>query len=601
MFYNQSEKQREVLEEVKGYFRYADSHPMILSWRKKAIEDFGFYDGTKQWPEHVLEILRNRGQEAIVVNKIKNLVNYVSGIEIQTRFRIAFRDNSGRDEKLAKALTHLGYHVQTYNKMPHKASQKFRDALITGIGWSNLYKNGDDILYEYVNPFNVLFDPDDLTPELLEMNFVIRLRWISIMQAKQLWPKHKEYFNSLFSPASQYSSAGSVDGELSMRLQGFTDVYACGNGGTSSRILIVEVQYKKPKKAYSGLDLKGNYFKTFNEEEAEELSSDIEEINSYQIMRSIFTGDILLEHAPLIPSLPDLPDFTYIPSIWTRRFEDGVPDGWISVMKDLQRESNYRRTRLVHNLNSFRVEADINAFPGMSIEAIRSEVSRCDSVLLKTPGQGLKIESNMSLAQGQFEMLQRTDQELQQVSGIYDDALGKPTNATSGIAIQNRQINSVRNQVFAFDNLRSMKEREGQMLLNLLQGGGSEFLLAQILTEEEQETIILNIVREVGGKKHVFNDVRSIPLSVYVEEVPDFESSIEEKRASLQTILSNANAQLIMQSPSIMKLLGFRDWEEIAQEMQQLQQQQTMRNPQQQSQQPQQMLNPLQPQSNVIQ
>ena len=581
MFYGQSDAKRKTLMEVQQYFRYADSHPSITLWRSKAMEDFGFYDGTGQWPKSILEDLRRRNQFPVTVNKIKNLVNYMSGVEIQTRFRVAYRDDSGNpdNELLAKALTHYTYAIQEHQDMPHKASLTFRDSLVTGIGWGNIFKEKADYIYEYVNPFNVLFDPDDLSPDLKEMNFVVRLRWIPVMQAKQWWPKYRDYFDNFFSPTSplsQYASSGAISGDLAMRLSGYVDVYASGNGGSGSRVLIVEVQYKKPKKAFEGIDMNGHYFKTFSEEQAEELSDgqQFEEVDATQIMRSLFTADILLEHAPLNPNLPDLPDFTYIPTLWTRIFESGIPDGWVSVMKDVQRESNYRRAKLIYNLNSFRAVVDADALPGMSLEDIRHQVSRPDSVLIKAPGNDITIESNSPLADGQFKMLERTDQELQQVSGIYNDALGEPTNATSGIAIQNRQLNSVRNQVFAFDNLRLMKKRQGLMLLNLIQGGGDEYIQSQIMTPDEQEAVTLNMVREVGGKKVVFNDVRTLPLSIYVEEVPDFESSIEEKRASLEALLGNGNAQWIMQSPRIMKLLGFRDWEEIASEMQQVNQQQ---------------------------
>ncbi|PFW92924.1 hypothetical protein AWC38_SpisGene25740, partial [Stylophora pistillata] len=287
-------------------------------------------------------------------------------------------------------------------------------------------------------------------------------------------------------------------------------------------------------------------------------------------MRVLFSGEALLEYGPLEPVLPDLPDFTYIPCLWTRRFEDGVPEGWLSVMKDIQRESNYRRTKLVNNLNSFKAVIDSDAFQGKTPEQVRQELKRPDSVLIKTPGSMLDIESNQGLAAGQFEMLERGDYELQQVSGIYDDALGKETNAQSGVAIQQRQINSVRNQVFAFDNLRMMKKREAKLLLDLIQGGGDEFMEAQILTEEERETILLNVVREVQGEKVVFNDIRTLPLSIYVEEVPDFESSLQEQQEALQALLGNANASLIMQSPLFMKRMGIRDYEELAAEMKQL-------------------------------
>ena len=357
------------------------------------------------------------------------------------------------------------------------------------------------------------------------------------------------------------------------RQQGYVDLYASGNGGSGSRIMVVEVQYKKKTKAYQGIDIQGHPFKTFNEEEADQLTSSkagLEEVNATQIMRCVFTGEALLEYGPLEPRLPDLPDFTYLPCLWTRRYEDGVPEGWLSVMKDIQRESNYRRTKLVNNLNSFRAIIDSDAVVGKTPEEIRQELKRPDTVIMKTPGSILEIESNQGLAPGQFEMLQRGDQELQQVSGIYDDALGKQTNAESGVAIERRQVNSVRNQVFAFDNLRMMKKREARMMLDLIQGGGDEFIEAQILTDDEHEQILLNVVREVKGEKIIFNDIRTLPLSIYVEEVPDFESSLQEQQEALQALLGNANASLIMQSPLFMKRMGIRDYEALANEMKQL-------------------------------
>ena len=574
-----SDTQNEALQKARRYFEYADKHPMMSIWREKAIEDFGFYDGTKQWPDSILAELRERGQSPITVNKIKNLVNHLSGIEIQTRFRVAFRSHSGKkeDDGLAKALTHLGYAVQENQDIPHKASLKFRDTLITGIGWSNMYKDPEtgEINYEYVNPLNVLFDPDDLTPNMDQMTYVCRVRWLPLFKAEELWPSHKEYFRSYFS-ASGNIDAGNYAGELQARQQGYVDLYASGRGGSGSRILIVEVQYRDQKTAYHGVDHQGHPFQTFNKKEAHDLGGgkSVEKTKATQIMRVLFTGDALLEYGPLNPPLPDLPDFTYIPCLWSRRFEDGVPDGWISVMKDIQRESNYRRTKLVNNLNSFKAIIDADAFEGKTTEQIRQELKRPDGVLIKTPGATMDIQSNQGLAPGQFEMLQRGDQEIQQVSGIYDEALGKQTNAQSGVAIQSRQVNSVRNQVFAFDNLRMMKKREARMMLNLIQGGGDEFIEAHILTNDEQESILLNVVKEVGGKKVILNDVRTLPLSIYVEEVPDYESSQQEQQATLQALLGNANATVILQSPTFLKRMGVRDYEELAQEMQQLSQEQ---------------------------
>lgn len=99
------------------------------------------------------------------------------------------------------------------------------------------------------------------------------------------------------------------------------------------------------------------------------------------------------------------------------------------------------------------------------------------------------------------------------------------------------------------------------------------------MTDEEKETIILNLVRTIKGKKIVFNDVRTLPISLEIEEVPDYKNSLEENREALQNLLSNPNAMLIMQSPSLMRRLGIRDYEKLSEEMQE-----TMAKQQQQQQ-----------------
>ncbi|WP_203250149.1 hypothetical protein [Cysteiniphilum marinum] len=579
-------KQEAALQKARNYFEYANSHPSTIAFRKKAREDYGFYDGTGQWPAEVIAELSERGQSPVTVNKIKNLVNYMSGMEVQTRFRVAFRSHSGKgdDDKLSLAVSHLGYAIQENQDIPYKSSLKFRDTLVTGIGWSNLFKSPEtgEINYEYVNPMNILFDPDDLSPNFENMSFVCRVRWISIEKAKDLWHKHASYFDSVFGGAEKGASAyGSYSGELEQRQHNSYDSYSNGSGEyNGNRVKIIEVQYKESKTSYIGIDKEGRSFQTFNEDEAIALSenkSDIVEKQASQTMRVMFTDDILLEYAPLQPNLPNMPDFTYIPCIWTRRFSDGVPDGWISVMKDIQREMNYRRTKLVHNLNSFRVIYDRGAV-NLTEQQVAQIMKNPATAIAVNPGARFDIESNQSLAPGQFEMLNRGDQEMQQVSGIYDEALGKETNAQSGIAIQHRQINSVRNQVFAFDNLKMMKKREARMMLNLIQGSGEYCTESHILTDEEKETIILNLVRDVDGKKIVFNDIRTLPLSIYVEEVPDFESSVHEQQIVLEKLLSTPNAAMLMQSPQLLKRLGVRDYENLAQDVQGLfaQQQQEM-------------------------
>jgi hypothetical protein len=112
-----------------------------------------------------------------------------------------------------------------------------------------------------------------------------------------------------------------------------------------------------------------------------------------------------------------------------------------------------------------------------------------------------------------------------------------------------------------------MKKREAQVFLDIIQGAGIENMMAQILDDDEMEIVIMNLTREVDGEKVIFNDIRTLPVGIYVEQTHDYESGPEEQRATFEALLSNPNAQMIMQSPGILKLLGLRNWKKISSEM----------------------------------
>jgi hypothetical protein len=213
--------------------------------------------------------------------------------------------------------------------------------------------------------------------------------------------------------------------------------------------------------------------------------------------------------------------------------------------------------------------------PGKDIEKIRQELKNTDSVIVLPKESKFQITSNAPLGEEQIKIVQLYLDLMQRVTGIYDEMLGIPTNATSGVSQNIRQINSVRNNVFAFDNFSSMKKREARFILDMIQSGGDENISVEILSPEERDIIVMNLKREVNGKAFFFNDIRTLPVSLYVEEVPDYQSTFEEQRATFESLLSNAHAQWLMLSPDLMRRLGVRNPEKIADEMRQALQEKT--------------------------
>ena len=557
------------LQTARDYFRIANLHPSTLEWRRLCRYNQGYYDGSGQWSDPDRNLLEARGQEPITVNIIQGFIDALCGVETQSRYRVAVRSDSQRDEddKLAQALTHYLFHIQEHNSIPHYGSLKFKDALISGIGWSDLYKDPEDgtYHYDYVDPFNVLPDPDDLSPQYTNMKYVCRKRWMRPEIVAKTWPSVSKFVD-LTNP---YVLSGMYSDEIMDRNADYTNAESY-TGCNQSRLLVVEVQYKVPKKAYRGLDIRGNAFETFDEDQAHQMAEspkDIEEIKSQQILRTLFLDNWLLEHAPLSPNLPNPKDFSCIPFVWKRRFKTGVPYGLLESIKDLQRDANMRITKSLYLMNSSRVIIQGNIDPGENTDNFREELRRPDSVIILPEDSKVSITSNADLAEPQLKIVEMYLDFMKRVTGIHDEMLGIQTNATSAVAQNVRQVNSVRNNVFAFDNFSEMKKREAHFLLNMIQAAGDENLAVQILTDEEKEWLVLNLAIEKDGQMILENNVSNLPVTLYIEEVPDFRSTFEEQKAMLESLLGNANANWMMQSPKLLQMLGIRDGEKISEEM----------------------------------
>jgi hypothetical protein len=572
--YSLSVSKQEALELAQHYFKQGNFHPSYMESRKRIIRDKAIYDGSGQWREKDIDALAEIGQLPLTVNVTQGFINAVSGIELQTRHRIACRTPDEEDDDLALAMTHLLFNFQTQEKVPFKGTRKFRDAMVCGISWSNIYNENNRQYYEHVNPINMVPDSDDLSPQYEEMKYVCRKRWMWPDRVLKIWPKAKDMID--------FSSPNLVDGlyspEIDDRSSSFTSLNN-SSANNQTKVMVVESQYKIPKKAYSGIDKNGNYFETFDEDRAEDFldpSNKITEVDSHRIMRTLFLDNCLLEHSPLNPDLPSLDDFTYIPFVWNREDRTGICYGVVNDVKDIQYDLNVRLTKSIHLINSSKTTIEGPLPPGMNQETIRKEVKRRDGVLMVPLGTKIQVESNAPLGEEQFKIIDQHLKLMQRVTGVNDEMLGIETNASSAVSQNVRQMSSMRKNMFAFDNFTYMKLREGKFILSLIQGLGLENMYVKMLNEEDQRSFILNLTKEYNGEKYIFNDVRTLPFDLYIEEIPDYQSSFEEQRENLQALLGNANAAMILQSPYMLKMMGFRDAEKVASEIRNAMQERAM-------------------------
>ena len=241
----------------------------------------------------------------------------------------------------------------------------------------------------------------------------------------------------------------------------------------------------------------------------------------------------------------------------------------VEDVRDLQVELNYRKQKSLTSIDSFRVSAEEDAFPNLTADEVAKLYSRPDAVVLYAKGSKVDVIPNTDLAAAHINAQNRNDLEFEQVSGVYRESYGEETNANSGVAIKARQAGSSRNLSSAFDSIKIRKTREARMLLDLIQTSTDRNILVEFLDEDEQKSILLNVEREINGKKYMFNDIRSFPVSIYVKQTPDFNSSPEELAQTLERISQNPNAEAIFTNAELMKVYQIPGYKKIAAAMKQ--------------------------------
>lgn len=560
----------EVLDHKQTIFLGANRHESSQLFRDSCRYANDFYNGgLGQWLYEDIQTLIERGQLPITVNFTQRFVDSLSGVEIQSRYRTSYRSDSQHqeDEEYVKVMSHLGFRFQEKNSVPYLQSLKFRDAINCGIGWTNTYKEDGVYKCEHVNSYNVIPDPDDLTPQYTNSRFVCRKRWISPFELSKFNVDAEKILGDL--PSCNYYQE-ITSAELMDRESSFTDVSPY-LGANTNRLLLVEIQEKEKAKGYRGLDRRGHQFETFDLEMAEKIADNKREIDEFptcRIMRTLFLGDHLIEHTPLDPDFPNPTDFSYIPYVWKRAFRTGVPYGIVQLIESIQRDCNARVTAAVHALNSERIIFEGTGMDGKPLAKLKHDMKKKSALIMLPKDSKYQFISNASLAQEQIAIVKEHFDFAQRILGVNDEMMGIESNATSAVSQKERKFNSVRNNVFAYDALAEMKKREAEYFLRLVQASYDENIAVKITEEEQSYYTALNLVVEDDkGGYEVLHNINNIPMSVYVEEVPDYKSSREEAAENLNALLSNPNGLLFALSPALLKRLNMQDGENISKEL----------------------------------
>lgn len=545
-----------LLYESKELFNYLANSQIRKNWLNNDIINANYYYN-KQWNNNIDRLgLEEIGCKPITVNRIKPIIDRYLSILIKSGKRVGFlpTTNSQYHFNLSNYIKNWAFNTQTQNNHTFFSSLKCLSALSSGIGWSHFYYENNKFWYEWVNSREMFFDPDDLSPRLENQNVIARSYFVNNIKLKNLYPKYSTQFQNMVenNKNNQY-----------INVEDFTTIPSnIWVNGKSIRI--VELFTKKNDKYFEAVcDIKNNdennrqidqtyqefddtLFSTFNEDLIEQKATDnIKTKSGTKIYKTVFCNDFILYHGAIPEQVPNQIFFPYVPMVYSRNL-NGEFLGTSNYMIELQDLWNVEISKLFHYSNSKTTYIDPTSsnFNWDELKKNLEVETKKKRGFVKCSPKDMTVVDNSNDIQGILKSLDMINREFQNLSGLFDDFAGKPTNAESGIAIQNRvntTLNAQNPLILAYEY---MLTSEGRLMLDTLKGIENFKQVLSFYNEGKQDSVVLD------------NDISLLNFEVYPTTAPNFSSSIEEEREIFNSIITSGVADVLLSSPLFLQQQG---------------------------------------------
>lgn len=452
--------------------------------RAQMAMDEDFYDNY-QWSEADAQVLRDRGQIPLVYNVIATAVDWVLGTERRTRtdFKVLPRRKEGskQADKKSKLLKYLA----DVNRTQFAVSRAFEDATKVGVGWLEDGAQDDDdgerVYSRYESWRNLLWDSASNETDLSDSRYMFRSKWVDADVATALFPERAGLIERSTAEGSSYDMdldhGDEAMDSLENELESIGNESGSNNLHQRQRVRMIECWFRMPvtTKRVRGGEFSGEIYDPNARGHQNALETGQATLVDKTLMRmhcAIMTtsGLVYLDVSPYRHN-----NFPFTPIWGKRRGRNNMPYGLIRNLRDIQEDINKRASKALHILSTNKTIMDEGAVD--DLDAYLEEVAQPDAVIVKKAGKELTLNADRELAPAHLELMSRSIQMIQQVSGITDENLGRQTNASSGKAIQARQDQGSLATSKLFDNLRLARQIQGEKQLSLTE---------QYFTEEKQ-------------------------------------------------------------------------------------------------------------------
>lgn len=571
-----------------GKFRqqFREAADFWSGWREAARQDYEFVSG-KQWSKEDIKAFESSGRPAITINRIKPLINVLSGYQRLNRYDIDFLPRTSDDIDICQVRKGLTKYILDECEYDKHESQAFLDAVIGGIGWLDVgYKfdqeigDGDAYVHRE-DPFGVYIDPETHALDFSDAKYICRAKWVDKDELALAYPEHKE---EILAQYAIYDEIERTDGKQADPLWYKRE---------TSKARMVECWYKvKQQQTLYYLqdgsvvpkeDMKIDYF-------LQGLVVGESTVPVTKVRVATFIERFLLED---IPSPYEHGEFPLVPLTCYNFGVDDLPAGFVRDLIDPQREINKRRIQELHILNTTGNGGGWIEDDAMT-ERQKAEFKRHGNV----PGYFTEVRPGtisqgkiMERAQAQVPsaLIQAETQaqgDLVEISGINEALMGTDIpSSSSGRAIELKQKQAITHIAPMFDHLRDAKKKVALLLWGRR---GHKGIVPQFYTEDKiyrvegtngQQFIHVNqqIIQQDRLGRAIYSTLNDLSQGEFDIVVSDTQASTTQRQAQMWGLVDAVSKLGVpgdLVFDIILDLSDLPNKEDIKQRWQQRQQQQ---------------------------
>lgn len=187
-----SEADREKVQKIVAIWDSLD-----IRWRDfftEVMRNFEYIVDNQLTPE-VRKTLKTEGRPELIFNFLLSLVNYISGVIAQNKFKMKATPIRQGDELLAELHTVLGEWAMQNCDGDYEIAKAAVTAAIAKIGWLNNYwdptaRGGGKWITRSMDPFSVRMDPDTKQEDMSDCRYIGVQGYYSTEEILKIFSKH---------------------------------------------------------------------------------------------------------------------------------------------------------------------------------------------------------------------------------------------------------------------------------------------------------------------------------------------------------------------------------------------------------------------------